>query len=637
MLKRCPFVMLIALLFISCKDGGQTISNAPQNTAHEQRIQSIFTESVVRKNYPMDSLHKGFVLMDSLTSGKDQLNGMKEIIRGNYYRRKASYHLAKSYYTNALSYLKASDSLADYAFVGLGISHKHTGNFPEALLYFQKSISSNAERKDSIRLAGSYASLAQLYFEKDDIKKSKAAIKSVFEILNGREDEIPYLIALHTLANVEAKSGNFKEAMEIDRKGIAITEKIQNDAARITFQDNLARCYLHYLKDFQKANFYFFENLKIDKKLNNPAWIADTYINLAEVATEEKKFNVAENYLHDAIKIFNESRQLNNALKGYQALAVLYEKQHRHSDALDAKNKYIEIYKQFINEKSEQSLAEYQTLFETEKKKKELADANLEIAEHKLISRQKDIWLIALAGAIAAGIGIFRYQYVKTRLTRKKLRLENDLLKEQAHSQMQAQRLEISRDLHDSLGAQLTFINSILDGLKSSSAKLDDIVNSKINTLADFSENSMTELRNTLWVLNAREINLTDLKAKILNYINHAAEAKDNVRFHFNFEMTNDFQINSKQAINLFRVVQEIINNALKYASAKDIKIQVSQNENALGIEISDNGIGFNLEEAQSKSYGLANIQNRIAEINGKLNIETGKGKGTIYKIETIL
>ena len=179
----------------------------------------------------------------------------------------------------------------------MGTDNKSLGNYPKALLDLHQSITNNEARKDTLRLSGTYTILAQLYQEKEDFDKAKDAINKVFELLKNNDTSRSYLITLHTLANVEAQSGNFTKAMEIDKRGIAIADKIGNTLVKTSFQDNLARCNLFFLKDYNQANYYFKENLKIDKQLNNPAWIADTYINLAEVATAESKFIIAENYL----------------------------------------------------------------------------------------------------------------------------------------------------------------------------------------------------------------------------------------------------------------------------------------------------------------------------------------------------
>ena len=622
---------------LSCNKNNEKISKNPYPGTAETLIQSFFEKIVVQKKYDHDSAQNKISLVDSLTINSNEYLAKRELIKGSIYLKKASLQLSLAYYENALQLVDSSSLLADYALQGMGTANKSLGNYSKALLNLHQSITNNEARKDTLRLSGTYTILAQLYQEKEDFDKAKAAINKVFELLKNNDTSRSYLITLHTLANVEAQSGNFTKAMEIDKRGIAIANKIGNALVKTSFQDNLARCNLFFLKDYNKANYYFNENLKIDKQLNNPAWIADTYINLAEVATAESKFIIAENYLKEAIKIFTESKQLNNKLKGLHALAELYLKQGKLQKALEAKEAYIQQYKKFINEKGEQSIAEYNILFETHKKERELANANLQIAENKLISRQKNLWLIALGCFLLIGVIIIRNQKVKASYIEKKLQLENQLLQEQAQSQIQQQRLDISRDLHDSIGAQLTFINSILDGLKNLSAQLNDTINKKINTLAEFSENSITELRNTLWVLNSKEIFLDDLKVKILNYINHAAEAKENMQFHFNFEAPVNYPLNSRQAINLFRAVQEIITNAIKYSFAKEILINITQKEKLLAIKIADNGNGFDFEKLKTKSYGLSNIQNRVVEINGSLKVETGEGKGTTYFIETLL
>lgn len=203
--------------------------------------------------------------------------------------------------------------------------------------------------------------------------------------------------------------------------------------------------------------------------------------------------------------------------------------------------------------------------------------------------------------------------------------------------QIQDQRLDISRELHDSMGAQLTFISSILDNLKSSPIRLDDALGDKIDRLSEFSDNSIIELKNTLWVLNSKEINVEGLKTKILNFIKSASEAKEGLKFSVDFNISENVILSSKQAVNLFRATQEILNNAIKYSQATEIKIILHQNARNLKIEIADNGRGFDYENAKDKSLGLANIKSRVAEINGTINLETSEGKGAEYSIEIAL
>lgn len=200
--------------------------------------------------------------------------------------------------------------------------------------------------------------------------------------------------------------------------------------------------------------------------------------------------------------------------------------------------------------------------------------------------------------------------------------------------QIKDQRLDISRELHDSMGAQLTFMSSLLDGLKRSPAEMDQGVKDKIDRLAEFSDHSIAELKNTLWVLHTKEITLDDLRIKILNLISNAAEAKEELKFNFSFGVAENMVLDSKLAVNLFRVIQEILNNAIKHAQAAEISINVQQNQEQLQISIADNGQGFNYEKEKNRSFGLSNIHNRVAALNGYIDLQTAAGEGTAYMIQ---
>lgn len=622
------FLIAIVLSCLSCKrNKDNDLIDVTTLTHSEREINLAFEQIVKKDNIPMDSLQKVFQQLDSLNSKKEYFDIRKDIIRGTYYRKNAAFELAKIFYHKSLENLKPSDSLANYAFVGLGLTYRHLGDFDKSLNFFQKSITNCKQRNDTVNLAGTYASMAQMYFEKEDIPKAIESNNKVFSLLKNKHTERPYLIALHSMANISGESGNLQKALEYDKEGLKLANQLNDDAIKTSFQDNLALCNLFLIKDYDKAIYYLIENLKIDKRLKNQVWIADTYINIAEVLMAEKSYKNAKIYLDSALVISTKNNQLGNSLKVYKVLSDFYSEQNDYKQALEAKDNYIKIYKNSINEESEQAFAAYKVIYETGKKEKE-------IAEGKLASKQKNMWLILLGSFLIIGFAIFWNFRFREKHKQRQLLLENELLKEQAHSKIQEQRLEISRDLHDSLGAQLTFISSTLDILKRHSLEMNENIIKKINILSDFSENSIIELKNTLWALSAEELNLEDLKIKILNFIRNASDAKENVKFNFNFEISQNIQIKSKQAINLFRVIQEITNNALKHSQATEINIDIQQNENQLIIKIADNGKGFDYEIEKNKSFGLMNIENRITAIGGIIATETEKGKGTVYTIQ---
>ena len=390
--------------------------------------------------------------------------------------------------------------------------------------------------------------------------------------------------------------------------------------------NNLGNTYKK-LNRLDKAETYFKLALTNPHSYKDDYHFATVYSNMVDIERLKKNYKQAQYYLDSALHYATISNSPEKLLDIYYYTYQLKSESGDHRSASGFLNKYVQLKDSLFTSGKNDALLHYQTKYETEKKEKQ-------IAEQKLVSKQKNLWLILMTITMSAGLLFFWYYRQKTNLEQKQLALENQLLQEQTHSKIQEQRLEISRELHDSLGSQLTFIKSVSDSLLNASEKSNNNLNARINTLSEFSENSIAELKNTIWALNSQQLNLSELKLKMLNFISSASEAKESMQFHFLFNIGRDYQLSSRQAINLFRVFQEILNNTIKYAEAKDVFIDISQIEKNLTIKISDNGIGFNFEEAKKKSFGLTNIQNRIEELKGKFSVETSEGNGTTYLIK---
>ena len=87
--------------------------------------------------------------------------------------------------------------------------------------------------------------------------------------------------------------------------------------------------------------------------------------------------------------------------------------------------------------------------------------------------------------------------------------------------------------------------------------------------------------------------------------------------------------------INIYRIVQEIVANAVRHAQAKNIILQCSQNDPGFFITVEDDGIGFDQEELRDKKgMGLMNVRSRVDYMNGRLEVISAKGEGTTVNIE---
>src|SRR5690606_29161309 len=144
-------------------------------------------------------------------------------------------------------------------------------------------------------------------------------------------------------------------------------------------------------------------------------------------------------------------------------------------------------------------------------------------------------------------------------------------------NRLQEQRLRISRDLHDNIGAQLAFIISSIDNLKYGFKITDQKLNDKLTSISDFTTETIYELRDTLWAMNKTEITFEDLQCRLSNYIDkaHVFEVKINFTFQVDKDVDIKRKFNSMEGVNIHRVIQEAIHNSIKHSNSKTIKVKV--------------------------------------------------------------
>jgi signal transduction histidine kinase len=93
--------------------------------------------------------------------------------------------------------------------------------------------------------------------------------------------------------------------------------------------------------------------------------------------------------------------------------------------------------------------------------------------------------------------------------------------------------------------------------------------------------------------------------------------------------------IDQTTAINIYRIVQELVNNILKHASAKSVFLQVTNTNGQLAVTVEDDGKGFDTTILSlEKGMGWNNIQSRIKFLNGKIDVQSDPGKGTSIHFE---
>lgn len=228
----------------------------------------------------------------------------------------------------------------------------------------------------------------------------------------------------------------------------------------------------------------------------------------------------------------------------------------------------------------------------------------------------KIVFALLVLGAVG---GIF--YFISRNRYQKKLR------QLQMEQEVQKEKQRLSRDLHDNLGAQITWLSNNISQVETAQQQQQP-VEPKMNRLKEGAGELMQTLRETIWILNKDKVSTIEFFDKLVNHASKYIEGYPSMQLHTEENISSALQLNSGQALQLFRICQEAITNACKHANASLLTISANTNEGRLSIHIIDNGKGFNLENENPGHYGLQNMQQRAEESGLKLNIQSSPGKG---------
>ncbi len=224
------------------------------------------------------------------------------------------------------------------------------------------------------------------------------------------------------------------------------------------------------------------------------------------------------------------------------------------------------------------------------------------------------LWVLVLFAAI---VGMFFF--VKFFRTRKLHRQEVE------QGKIMKERLRISRELHDNIGARLSHIISSID------IELHQKNNNQLETINSFARETMGQLRETIWAVSDNTIFFSELLLRVEQYIFQSNKLSD-IKIVFRKMNFADFELNATQTINVFRIIQESINNSLKYSQAKTIECSIHEESKFIIILIADDGIGFDLANSEFGN-GINNMRSRALEIEAKLDVISSPNDGTTVKL----
>lgn len=195
---------------------------------------------------------------------------------------------------------------------------------------------------------------------------------------------------------------------------------------------------------------------------------------------------------------------------------------------------------------------------------------------------------------------------------------------------LENERKRIAADLHDEVGPLLSAVKLQINHLELPEDKQTADLIQKSSNYIDEVIRKMREISNDLL---PNILVRKGLPAAIQDYLGKLSSASN---LKIDFQFVADSRIEQTIEVNMYRIVQEIVHNAVKHARAANLVIRLQMKDNQLRLSTEDDGIGFNMNDvANTKNgLGLLNLQSRTEVMNGEFSFESQTGKGTKYLFE---
>lgn len=224
---------------------------------------------------------------------------------------------------------------------------------------------------------------------------------------------------------------------------------------------------------------------------------------------------------------------------------------------------------------------------------------------------------------------VLHQQELKSLKQREQITVYNAMLQGQ-----EQERNRIARDLHDGLGGMLAGVKLKLSSIVSKEKNYNHLIqpDMEIYKVIHQLDQSVDELRRIARNMMPESLIYMGLEPALSDLCKSLHTQTTTVVFEaFNLRSTYEQALQ----ITVYRIVQELLTNAIKHAEAQSIMVQCSENENRLYITVEDDGKGFDpIEVAQKEGIGLSNIRNRVNLLQGTVEISSRPGEGTTFSIE---
>jgi signal transduction histidine kinase len=622
----------------------QDIDNHPGQDSF--RVKSIFQYLKVNL-YNTSNLEPYISEMLSTSRKIDFGFGIRKglIMYVKYYGNKGDFKRSFSYADSLTIFLKNDTSAAakrDMGIVYWDMANNYNiiGDYNKSTEYYFLAVNifEKIQHKNFLTLL--YINISDIYAHVPDTVKAIVYTKKALITAEESGDEEMMCHALLSYAVDLINRGQFYKAREVLDEVEPIVLRLENMAyAQNYFYSRGLMAQLQ--NDLKKAIPYFRQSLVLAKRIDNVHQVTAVMKLMFESFNAIGNLNEAKIYLDSTLLLARESGLKMRRKEVYDGFAVWYQKKGDDRSSGEYLKRSIALNDSLISEENNKQIASLEMRYQVAGKENEIRSLRTEKELQQLTIRQKNTLNYILIGS---AITLLIVSLLSYRTYKQKQKLQQQRISElETEKQLTAteavlkgeeqERTRLAKDLHDGLGGMLSGIKYSFNTMKGNLIMTPEN-NQAFERSMDMLDSSIKEMRRVAHNMMPEALVKFGLDTALRDYCN---DINQNSALEVSYQSIDLANANPDQttAITIYRIVQELISNAMKHAAAGKVIVQVTKTQDQLAVTVEDDGKGFDTTILnQSKGIGWTNIHHRVDFLKGKVDIHSQTGKGTSVYIE---
>lgn len=539
-------------------------------------------------------------------------------------------------YANKLLELAAAYQRPAYVIEALqskGVAYRLMGNLRLSLEHLFQGAALAVERKEYKLLTTAYLEIANTYIANNDLRNALLYNKKAVTIIRSHGDKEQLAINLLNTGYSYYSLSELDSALLLYDEAEPIFEKIGLKIGKAYTVGNKAL--VHWKQGYcHLAKQGLLKAIAMLDPLGDQFGMADYHNQLGRLYAEEGHIEDAIYHTRKALDIAQALDMKEQIRDAYLLLSDLYHIEGDNVKAYGYQRNYVAYKDSVENTESTKQLANLRTEFEVSLKEKEI----VVLEKHQLLNR---IYIIVAVFFLLLAILIllyFRQRFLNARLMAVNEQKQHDekirnLLNTQETKALQAmvqgqenERKRIAGELHNHFG-------SLMATIKVNMNAIDEKAISNYHTLSTLIDQACTDIRSLSHSLNVGISEDFGLVPALMELTTHLRQA-NSLEVEFSASMCKR-QMEVKNEIIIYRIVQELVSNVLKHAVATKLSILLTcfDEEQLLNIMVQDNGKGFDIT-TKGSGMGLNTLREMILHLTGEISIDSAPGNGTTVNID---